>query len=123
MSAVDADLGALVWGVRLVLVVSLVAVLGLLWSIWRSAVRPVLLELRRSRHAGDWWAPWVPREDGSWGPLTDNRWWAEFRARERGERSALAVRWGVWGGVALVLGVGCVAAAAAAVVGVVAVWV
>lgn len=123
MTAMDADLAPLVWGLRLVLVLVLVAVLGLVWFIWRGTVRLVLVEVRRARQAGDWWLPWLPQADGTWGPLTDNHWWAAFRARERGGSGALAARWGFWGGIAVVVALGAVAAVVAAVAGLVVVWV
>ncbi len=97
MTAHGPDLAPLVWGLRLVLVLVLVAV-----------PRPRLVHLEGYRAArarrgpsghasSDWWLPWLPQADGTWGPLTDNHWWAAFR-RERGGSGALAARWGFWGG-------------------------
>lgn len=85
------------WGIRLFLVVVglvlLAIVVGVLWAI----VRPVLTEGRRAAAAGDWWLPFLPREDGRWGPLAQNHWWSAMRAERPGSSAGLAVRWGFWG--------------------------
>lgn len=84
------------WGVRLFLVlvslVLLALVVGVLWVI----VRPVVTEARRAGAAGDWWLPFLPRADGSYGPLASNHWWSVMRAEQPGSGVGLAVRWGFW---------------------------
>lgn len=55
-----------------------------------------------------WCRPFLPGAAGGWGPLTANRWWAAFRAAERGTAIELAVRWGFWAFVAVALTLGIV---------------
>lgn len=107
----DDDLAVLVWGVRLLLLGLTVAVLAVLALAWWVVVVPVVREALRARATGDWWLPWVRRPDGTWGPLTGNRWWSAFRAERRGGGGALAVRWGFWGVQATLLALGTLAAA------------
>ncbi|MGG5258429.1 hypothetical protein [Phycicoccus avicenniae] len=78
------------------LVVVFLVAAGLLVGCWWVIVRPVVTEAVRARRAGDWWLPWLPREDGGWGPLTANHWWSAMRAEQRGSTAGLAVRWGFW---------------------------
>lgn len=73
--------------------VLLAIVVGVLWFI----VRPVVTEARRASAAGNWWLPFLPREDGRWGPLASNHWWSAMRAEHPGSSVGLAVRWGFWG--------------------------
>ncbi|MBT9254249.1 hypothetical protein KMZ32_00900 [Phycicoccus sp. MAQZ13P-2] len=57
-------------------------------------VRGVVQGLR----SGDWWSPFVQREDGRWGVLAASRYFALFRAPEpaRRTRGGLVARWAFW---------------------------
>lgn len=84
------------WGVRVFLgVVGLIG-LAVVALVLVVIVRPVVTEALRAREAGNWWLPFVPRADGSYGPLAANHWWSVFRAEQPGSGAALAVRWGFW---------------------------
>ena len=84
------------WGVMFFLILVVFLVLAILALVLVVIVRPVVTEAMRSRAAGTWWLPFVPRADGSYGPLTDNHWWSAFRAEQPGSGLALVVRWGFW---------------------------
>ena len=102
----ETDLELLLWGSRAFALVALLGVLALFVGVWWVIVRPVLTEARRARSAGDSWLPFLPRPDGSHGPLAANRWWSALRATTRGSTSGLLVRWGFWTAVALGLTLG-----------------
>ena len=95
VAAVDSTDG-IVWLTRAFLVVALLLVLALALLPLLVIVKPVVTEALRARAAGDWWLPFLPREDGGYGPLAANRWWALFRAQNRGQTGDLAWRWGMW---------------------------
>lgn len=84
------------WGLRLLLVLVGVGVLGVLALVLLVIVRPVVTEAARANAARDWWLPFLRRPDGEWGPLVSNHWWAAGRAEERGGSGGLAARWGFW---------------------------
>jgi len=104
----ETDLNLLLWGVRAFAVVSGLVAALILGLVWWWIVRPVLTEALRSQAAGNWWLPYLPRDDGSFGPLASNRWWAGMRASEPGSSGALLARWAFWGVTAIVLTVGIV---------------
>ena len=103
----EADVELFVWGARVFALVALLGVLALLAVVWWVLVRPVLTEARRARAAGDWWLPFLPRADGAYGPLADNRWWSAMRASAPGSSAGLVLRWGFWtfAAVGLTLGI------------------
>ncbi|WP_030527866.1 hypothetical protein LG324_15655 [Phycicoccus jejuensis] len=84
------------WGLRLLLVLVGIGVVGIaalaLWLI----VRPVVTEALRARATGDWWVPFLPNATGGYGPLAENHWWSAMRAETPGSSGGLAVRWGFW---------------------------
>ncbi|QIM20356.1 hypothetical protein G7075_03035 [Phycicoccus sp. HDW14] len=86
----------MVWGVRLVLVLVGLGVLGIVVLVLGVIVRPVVTEALRANAAGDWWLPFLPRTDGRYGPLAENHWWSAMRAETPGSTGGLAVRWGFW---------------------------
>ena len=104
----DTDLNFLLWGTRAFAVLGGLLLAALLGVIWWWIVRPVLTEGMRAQSAGNWWLPYLPREDGSFGPLANNRWWSAMRASEPGSPAGLAVRWGFWVFVAIALTTGLV---------------
>ena len=85
------------WGLRLLLVLVGIGVVGsavlALWLI----VRPVVTEGLRARAAGNWWLPFLPTGTGGYGPLAENHWWSAMRAETPGSSGGLAARWGFWG--------------------------
>ena len=91
------------WGIRIFLVVGGLLLLGIVALVLWFIVRPVVREAQRARAAGNWWLPFLPQEDGRWGPLADNHWWSAFRAETPGSSAGLAVRWGFWAVMALLL--------------------
>jgi hypothetical protein len=95
MTAMDSDLGLLVWATRGFMLLVSLAVVAVVAFTWLVLVVPVGVEVRRAVSTGDWWYAFLPREHG-WGPLADNRWWALFRAERRGAATGLAWRWGFW---------------------------
>ncbi|PRY61299.1 hypothetical protein BCF74_10647 [Knoellia remsis] len=92
----------LIWGLRVLLVILGSVLFGVFLGSWWLIARPVFTEALRAKAAQNWWLPFLPRADGSWGPLTSNRWWAVFRAQQPTTRRALVVRWAFWAYVALV---------------------
>ena len=99
------------WGARTFLVVVALLLLAVLAWVFRAFTVTVAQEGLRARREGSWWAPFVPRPDGRYGPLADNRWWSVFRAPERRTTGALAWRWSAWTTTAVVLGLATVGAA------------
>ncbi|WP_299441428.1 hypothetical protein [uncultured Phycicoccus sp.] len=96
------------WGLRLLLVVVGLGVLGMLALVLLVVVRPVVTEAVRANAAGDWWLPFLPDARGEWGPLVRNHWWALARAEEPGSAGGLAARWGFWSLMSVLLVVGAV---------------
>lgn len=87
----------MVWGLRLLLVVAGIGVVGIgALAVW-LIVRPVVREARRASAAGNWWLPYLPDASGRYGPLADNHWWSAMRAEKPLSAGSLAVRWGFWG--------------------------
>lgn len=66
-------------------------------------VRPVVTEAVRANAAGDWWLPFLPQESGRYGPLAQNHWWSAMRAETPGSAAGLAVRWGFWSLISVLL--------------------
>lgn len=98
----NTDVRLLLWAAWAFAVVMALAVVAVVVWVWRGFALPVFVEAARARRTGDWWRAFLPREDGSWGPLCDNRWWSAMRAERPGGTSGLVVRWGFWGFVAVV---------------------
>jgi hypothetical protein len=92
----ETDMTGLVWGVRLFLVVVSLALFAMFFFVLWLLVRPVVTEFFRARSAGDLWLPFLPDEQGRYGPLASNRWWSLFRADSRGSSGDLAWRWTAW---------------------------
>ncbi|PKW25961.1 hypothetical protein [Phycicoccus duodecadis] len=86
----------MVWGLRVMLVVVGLGVLGIVLLVLGLIVRPVVTEAMRANAAGNWWLPFLPQESGRYGPLAQNHWWSAMRARTPGSAAGLAVRWGFW---------------------------
>jgi hypothetical protein len=93
----------MVWGVRLLLVVVGLGALGIVLLVLGLIVRPVLTEAMRANAAGNWWVPFLPTESGRYGPLAENHWWSAMRAETPGSAAGLAVRWGFWSLMSLLL--------------------
>ena len=91
------------WGIRFFLVVVALLGLGIVALVLGLVVRPVAGEALRARVAGNGWLPFLPREDGTYGPLAANHWWSAFRADRPGSLLGLAVRWGFWAAMSLLL--------------------
>lgn len=106
----ETDLTGLVWGARLFLIVVSLAIFAMFFFAFWLLVRPVVTEFVRARAAGDLWLPFLPDEQGNYGPLASNRWWSLFRASSRGSSGDLAWRWGLWTLTSLGLTLGIVAA-------------
>lgn len=106
LTSADSGITLFVWLARLfLLAVAVVLVGALLWLAWVFPVA-VAREALRARRLGDWWAPFRPREDGRYGPLAQNRWWAFFRAPRQHEPNGLAWRWAAWAFIGVTVGVG-----------------
>lgn len=86
----------MVWGLRVLLVVVGLGVLGIVLLVLGLIVRPVVTEAMRANAAGNWWLPFLPEDSGRYGPLAQNHWWSAMRAETPGSGGALAVRWGFW---------------------------
>lgn len=85
------QVGVLVLGAFLLLVGAVLLVLCA-WVV----VAPVVREGRTALRTGDPWAAWLPRADGSWGPLASGSRRAAFRATRIGSTTGLVVRWAFW---------------------------
>ena len=86
----------MVCGLRVLLVLVGLGVLAIVLLVLGLIVRPVVTEAMRANAAGNWWLPFLPREAGGYGPLAQNHWWSAMRAETPGSAAALAVRWGFW---------------------------
>lgn len=93
----------MVLGLRVLLLVAGLGVVGVFALVLMVIVRPVVTEAIRAHDAGNWWLPFLPNGSGGFGPLADNHWWSAMRAETPGSSGGLAARWGFWSAMSLLL--------------------
>ncbi|MEO5609063.1 MAG: hypothetical protein ABIQ61_01415 [Ornithinibacter sp.] len=84
------------WGLRVLLGVVAIGLLGIAVLALVIIVRPVVSEALRARSAGNAWLPFLPDAAGRYGPLANNHWWSAMRAETEGSTTGLGIRWGFW---------------------------